>query len=69
MALKSFVNKADPMADKGWRGLQEKSSTHTLLVKVDDANALMKAALRDESRHDTRDLLDSHGHTDCCYVG
>ncbi|WP_439812347.1 hypothetical protein [Streptomyces sp. P9-2] len=68
VTLESFVNKVDPMADKGWRGLQEKSTIHTLLVKADDAEDLLKA-LRDESRHDTRDLLDSHGHTDCCYVG
>ncbi len=27
------------------------------------------AALQKEPRHEVRDLIDTHGHADCCYVG
>ncbi|MFF8444117.1 hypothetical protein ACF07U_25025 [Streptomyces californicus] len=68
VVLESFVKKVDPLADKGWRGLQEKGAIDTLLIKADAASTLLNA-LRDESRHDPRNLVDSNGHTDCCYVG
>ncbi|MEV6871461.1 ATP-binding protein [Amycolatopsis sp. NPDC051128] len=68
VVLESFVKKVDPLAYKGWRGLQEHSAIDTLLVTAADSKALL-AALPDEPRHEIRDLIDSHGHTDCCYVG
>ncbi|MER5261548.1 hypothetical protein ABTZ99_05615 [Actinosynnema sp. NPDC002837] len=66
--LESFVKKIDPLAHKSWRGLQESSAIDTLLITAGDAPAFL-AALQDEPRHQIRDLVDSHGHTDCCYVG
>jgi hypothetical protein len=68
VVLESFVKKVDPLADKGWGGLQEHSVIDTLLIKAGSSKAFL-AALPDEPRHDIRDLVDSHGHTDCCYVG
>lgn len=68
VVLESFVKKVDPRAHKGWRGLQEQSAIDTLLITAGDARRFL-ADLPDEPRHKIRDLLDSHGHTDCCYVG
>lgn len=68
VVLESFMKKVDPLAHKGWRGLQERSAIDTLLITAGDAQAFL-AALPDEPRHEIRDLVDSHGHTDCCYIG
>jgi hypothetical protein len=68
VVLDSFVKKVDPLAHKGWRGLQELTTVHTLLIKTVDAQAFL-AALPVEPHHEIRDLVDSNGHTDCCYVG
>ena len=68
VVLDSFVKQVDPLAHKGWRGLQEQSSIHTLLTTASDAKALL-AALPREPRHELLDLVDNNGHTDCCYVG
>jgi len=68
VVIESSVKKVDPLAHKGWRGLQEHSAIDTLLITTGDAQAFL-AALPDEPRHEIRDLLDSNGHTDCCYVG
>nr|MDT0525071.1 hypothetical protein [Streptomyces sp. DSM 41633] len=68
VVLESFVRKTDPLAEKGWRGLQEKSAVDTLLVRAGSSRRLL-AALKEETRHDFRDLVESNGHTDCCYVG
>jgi hypothetical protein len=66
--LESYVQKVDPLAEKGWRGLQERSAIDTLLVQAGSSKAFL-AALPNEPRHDIHDLVDSNGHTDCCYVG
>lgn len=68
VVLGSFVKQVDPMAAKGWRGLQQRSAIDTLLITAGDAEAFL-AALPDEPHHEIRDLIDSHGHTDCCDVG
>jgi hypothetical protein len=68
VVLDGFVKKVDPLAHKGWRGLQECSAIDTLLIMADDAQAFL-VTLPDQPHHEIRDLLDSHGHTDCCYVG
>lgn len=68
VVLESFVTKVDPLADRGWRGLQERSAIDTLLITAGSSKAFL-TALPDEPRHDIHDLVDSHGHTDCCYVG
>jgi hypothetical protein len=66
--LDGFMKQVDPLAHKGWRGLQELSSMHTLLVPAGESKAFMKV-LPDESRFEVRDLVDDNGHIDCCYVG
>ncbi|MEU8251376.1 hypothetical protein [Nonomuraea sp. NPDC048916] len=68
VVLESFIKQVDPLADKGWRGLQERSAIDTLLIAAGDAEAFL-AALSAKPRHEIRDLVDSHGHIDCCYVG
>lgn len=68
VVLESYVKKVDPLAHKGWRGLQERSAVHTLLITAKNARKFL-TALRNEPRHEVRDLHDFHGHTDCCYVG
>jgi hypothetical protein len=68
VVLESFVKKVDPLAHKGWRGLQEKSAIDTLLIKAGTSKKFL-AALPGGPRHEVRDLVDSHGHVDCCYVG
>jgi hypothetical protein len=68
VVLESFAKNVDPLAHKGWRGLQEWSSIHTLLITAGSAQVFL-AALPDKPGHEVRDLVDSHGHVDCCYVG
>ncbi len=68
VVLESYVDRIDPAAPKGWRGLREQCTVHTLLIGDSDAGAFL-ASLRAESRHEILDLVDTHGHTDCCYVG
>ena len=68
VVLDSFIKQSDPRAHKGWRGLQQTSGIDTLLTMADNSKAFL-AALREASDQDIRDLIDSNGHTDCCYVG
>jgi hypothetical protein len=68
VVLESFVRQVDPLADKGWRGLQEVSAIDTLLIAAGGAEDFL-ATPPDEPHHEIRDLIDSHGHVDCCYVG
>jgi hypothetical protein len=68
VVLESFVKKVDPLAHKGWRGLQEHSWIDTLLMASEEAETFL-AALQDEPRREIRDLVDLHGHVDCCYIG
>ncbi len=68
VVLDSFIKQADPLAHKGWRGLQQTSGINTLLTTAENSKALL-TALRGASDQDIRDLTDSQGHTDCCYVG
>jgi hypothetical protein len=68
VVLHGFMKQVDPLAHKGWRGLQETSVIHTLLITAGDAKAFL-AAIPDKPRFEVADLTDSQGHTDCCYVG
>lgn len=68
VVLDSFIKQVDPLAHKGWRGLQEQSSVHTLLTTAGDAKAFL-AAIPGRPRHEILNLVDTNGHTDCCYVG
>ena len=66
--IASFVKQVDPLAHKGWRGPQQTSGIDTLLTTADSSKAFL-TALRRSSDQGIRDLIDSQGHTDCCYVG
>jgi hypothetical protein len=68
VVLESYINQIDPQADKGWRGLQEVSAIDTLLISSRSTKTFV-ASLPNEPHHRVRDLVDTSGHTDCCYVG
>lgn len=68
LVLASFVKQVDSLTDKGWRGLQEHTSIDTLLIAADGAEAFHAALGDDETRPEFRDLLESDGHTNCCYA-
>ncbi|WP_406048278.1 hypothetical protein [Kribbella sp. NBC_00889] len=68
VVLDSSIRQVDPVADKNWRGLQEHRALGTLLIPAEESETFI-AALRDQPPHHVRDLVDSHGHVDCCYVG
>jgi hypothetical protein len=68
VVLDSFIKQVDPPAHRGWRGLEQTSGIDTLLTTADSSNAFL-TALRTASDQTIRDLADSQGHTDCCYVG
>jgi hypothetical protein len=68
VVVDSYARQIDPMADKSWRGLQQFTSVDTLLISADRADAFL-TALPDDPRHEVRDLVEAHGHIDCCYVG
>jgi hypothetical protein len=68
VVLDSFTKQADPLAHQGWRGLQQVSAIDTVLIPTRDSERFI-AAIRDRPHHDVRDLVDTHGHVDCCYVG
>jgi hypothetical protein len=68
VVLDSYINQVDPLADKGWRGLEETTALHTVLLAAGEAKAFL-AGMPSERRFEIDDLIDSHGHIDCCYVG
>lgn len=68
VVLDSYMKQVDPLSDKGWRGLQETIALDTVLITAGEAKAFL-AAIPAEPRFEIRDLIDSHGHIDCCYVG
>jgi hypothetical protein len=68
VVLDGYMKQVDPLADKSWRGLQETVALDTVLITAGEAKAFL-AAIPAEPRFEIRDLTDSHGHIDCCYVG
>jgi hypothetical protein len=68
VVLESSYRQVDPAAAKGWRGLQQLGAVHTLFAPSGESPALA-SSLGGQPQSVTRDLLDSHGHVDCCYVG
>lgn len=68
LILQSFLKHVDPKADRGWRGLYQRGGVDTLFVRAGESKPFI-SALRKESRNDIHFLVDSNGHTDCCYVG
>jgi hypothetical protein len=67
VVLDSFIKKIDRAAHKSWRGLQETSTVSTLLIAAGEAEDFL-AALAGRGRNAIHDLVDTHGHVDCCYV-
>ncbi|WP_374539149.1 hypothetical protein [Micromonospora aurantiaca (nom. illeg.)] len=68
VVLESYIKKIDPAGHKSWRGLQEASMVDTLLIPAADARKFL-TALAGMDRNAVHDLLDTHGHADCCYLG
>ncbi|WP_143133865.1 hypothetical protein [Actinoplanes philippinensis] len=68
VVLESSTRVTDPAAHKSWRGLQQSCSVHTLLIAATGAAGFL-TTLAERSRYRALDLIDSHGHVDCCYVG
>jgi hypothetical protein len=68
VVLDGFMKQTDPQAYKGWRGLQQTSGLDTLLVPSNTSKEIV-TALQGESHDAARSLVDTNGHTDCCYIG
>jgi hypothetical protein len=68
IVLDAFVTQGDPSADRGWLGLQQHFSFHSWLVTASDGEKTLGQIAR-LRRDDRYDLVDTHGHTDCCYAG
>jgi len=68
VVLEADMPQVEPDAHKGWIGLRQLFSLDSVLVPEDEAAAFLKRlpGLKDRVTHD---LLDLHGHTDCCYFG
>lgn len=68
IVLDANFSQGDPDANKGWLGLQQPFSFHSWFVPQAEGRRMLGkiAELRRSDRHE---LIDSHGHTDCCYVG
>lgn len=66
--LDTYISQGDPSADKEWRGLQQPFALDSWFAPRSLAADLMPhlASLR---RADRADLIDEHGHVDCCYAG
>jgi hypothetical protein len=68
VVLEGFARQVDPQSSKSWRGIQQQSAVHTIFMPSGDANRLL-TAMPTMSRNDLLDLMDTHGHVDCCYIG
>ncbi len=66
--LDAYIAQGDTDADKSWLGLQQPFALESWFVPQQDAAVLLPrlAGLR---RTDRIDLIDRHGHVDCCYAG
>ena len=61
------VSQGDPAADEPWRGLQQPQYIDSVLVPRSEAGALVHHVPRLQSSTHI-DLVDTHGHVDCCWV-
>jgi hypothetical protein len=66
--LDAYLSQGDPSADKSWLGLQQPFALDSWLSPRDQAAALLPH-LPQLRRSDRWDLVDDHGHIDCCYAG
>jgi hypothetical protein len=66
--LDAYIAQGDPEADKPWQGLQQSFRLNSWLVPAGTGNRLLPH-LPSIVKGDRHDLIDSHGHVDCCYYG
>lgn len=68
VVLDAYISQGDPEVPKSWLGLQQKFALDSWFVPRDQAADLLAhlPSLRRERYHD---VVDTHGHVDCCYVG
>jgi hypothetical protein len=66
--LDASLSQDDPSAHKSWRGLQQPLALDSWFAPRGDAPDLLPH-LADLRRSDRWDLVDDHGHVDCCYAG
>jgi hypothetical protein len=68
IVLDANISQGDPTEHEHWRGLQQPFALDTWFVSKDESARLLPhlAALR---QHDRTDIIDTHGHVDCCYAG
>lgn len=66
--LEAYLSQGDPDAHQTWLGLQQPMALHGWLVPQEQGPRLLPhlAEMRRERFHD---VVDDHGHVDCCYVG
>ncbi len=68
MVLDAYISQGDPEAPKSWLGLQQKFALDSWFVPREQASDLL-AHLPSFRRERYHELVDTHGHVDCCYVG
>lgn len=66
--LDANIAQGDTEADKTWQGLQQSFWLNSWLVPAGTGNRLLPH-LPNIVKGDRHDLIDSHGHVDCCYYG
>jgi hypothetical protein len=66
--LHAYQSQGDPSADKRWLGLQQPFALNSWLAPTGEA-ALLLAELSELRKSDRTNLVDDHGHVDCCYAG
>ena len=67
--LDAFIAQGDPAADETWRGLQQPLTVQTVLAPSNQATGLSRALLHGALRRPSLDVVDTHGHIDCCFAG
>jgi hypothetical protein len=67
VVLDAYIQQTDPQAAKGWRGLRQVLGVDTWFAADKSSPQLLKMLQKLRSRG--HDLIDTHGHTDCCYFG
>lgn len=68
IVLDAYLAQGDPGADKSWLGLQQPFSFHSWMIPATHGKRAL-AQIAQLRRSDRHDLVDTHGHTDCCYAG
>lgn len=68
IVLDGHITQTDPSHPVSWRGLRQLSWVNTLLVPRQQARKFVLGAAEGRGQG-VRDVVDTHGHVDCCYVG